>query len=128
MTQAGWSKGAAISDRLTSFARRTGIDQTRGVAINEVLTDGTIHDAKARLWPQTERIKAAVARFSRTGDRTEAAEALSAVKGLEQYYDVPIPGLWRDKLSPDGTWLEEAAPGSSLYHITCAYLELARAI
>lgn len=120
----GWPQGVGVSDQLVDFARRTGIDGARGVAINEVLTDGTIHDDRARLWPQTERIKAAVARFKRTADPAEAAEAVAAARGLEQYYDVGTPGLWRDKLCADGTWLEELAPGSSLYHISCAYLEM----
>src|SRR5258708_37225750 len=39
----GWTRGFALSDRLTTFARKVGIDQDRGVAINEVLTDGTVH-------------------------------------------------------------------------------------
>lgn len=125
LAAAGWSEGIAISDRLVDFARRTGIDPIRGVAINEVLTDGTIHDDKARLWPQTERIKAAVARFKRTSCPAEASEAVAAAIGLEQYYNVATPGLWRDKLCADSSWLEELAPGSSLYHISCAYLEMA---
>lgn len=125
LAAAGWSHGIGVSDRLVDFARRTGIDTIRGVAINEVLTDGTVHDDKARLWPQTERIKAAVARFKRTANPAEASEAVAAAKGLEQYYNVATPGLWRDKLCADGTWLEELAPGSSLYHISCAYLEMA---
>ncbi|PTQ09113.1 mannose-6-phosphate isomerase [Sphingomonas oleivorans] len=125
LARRGWEPGTGISDRLVAFARGTGIDPERGVAINEVLTDGTVHDAKARLWPQTERIKAAAARLRRTGAPEEAAEAVAAVAGLEKYYDVTTPGLWRDKLCLDGSWLEELAPGSSLYHISCAYLELA---
>jgi len=121
----GWSRGAELSDRLTGFARRYGLCEVRGVAINAVLTDGVQHDDAARLWPQTERIKAAVARLARTGDAAEAAEAVRAVRGLERYFDVSMPGLWRDKLAADGSWTEEPAPGSSLYHISCAYAELA---
>jgi mannose-6-phosphate isomerase len=113
------------SDDLVGFARAHGLCAVRGVAINEVLTDGMVHDAKARLWPQTERLKAAVARLRRLGDPAEALEAAAAAAGLKQYLDVAVPGLWRDKLRPDGSWIEELAPGSSLYHISCAYLELA---
>jgi mannose-6-phosphate isomerase len=126
LARAGWEQGTAISDRLVAFARRHGIDDARGVAVNEVLTDGTVHDAKARLWPQTERLKAAVARYQRLGGAAEAQEVVDAAKGLDLYYDVPTPGLWRDKLDVDGRWLEELAPGSSLYHITCGYAELHR--
>lgn len=124
MAVAGWQRGVKISDSLTSFARRRGIDYESGVAINEVLTDGTIRNAKARLWPQTERLKAAVARYRRLSNASEAPEVVAAAEGIEKYFDVPIPGLWRDKLNEDGAWIEELAPGSSLYHISCAFAEL----
>lgn len=124
LARGGWVQGTEIADLLVAFARRTGIDGRHGVAINEVLTDGTILDGRARLWPQTERIKAAISRLQRTADPAEAIEAADALRGLEQYYDVSTPGLWRDKLCADGTWLDELAPGSSLYHICCAYAEL----
>jgi mannose-6-phosphate isomerase len=120
----GWDAGRVLSDRLTGFARRCGIDATRNVAVNEVLTDGSVHNAGARLWPQTERLKAAVARLRRLNSDDEAEEVLAAALGLEQYLNLPIQGLWRDKLNPDGSWVEEFAPGSSLYHISCAYAEL----
>jgi mannose-6-phosphate isomerase len=127
MADAGWGRGTAISDQLTRFARRVGIDYQSGVAINEVLTDGTVQNGMARLWPQTERLKAAVARYRRLRSASEATEAAAAAEGLETYFDVPTPGLWRDKLQEDGGWVEELAPGSSLYHISCAYAELVTA-
>ena len=120
----GWEAGQHVSDRLTAFARDHGIDHRRGVAMNEVLTDGTVHDATARLWPQTERLKAAVARFRRLGTDAEAEESLAAAEGLQQYLQVPTAGLWRDKLRQDGAWIDELAPGSSLYHISCAYCDM----
>jgi mannose/cellobiose epimerase-like protein (N-acyl-D-glucosamine 2-epimerase family) len=114
----------AVADGLTAFARAHGICANRGVCINEVLIDGSVHDATARLWPQTERIKAAAIRHRRTGSEAEAAETSSAIRGLAQYYEVPVRGLWRDKLRVDGSFIDELAPGSSLYHIACAYGEL----
>jgi mannose/cellobiose epimerase-like protein (N-acyl-D-glucosamine 2-epimerase family) len=126
LAETGWSEGVAVSDLLTSFARAYGIDANRGVAINEVLTDGTIHGGGARLWPQTERLKAAVARYRRLKTDEESDQALAANHGLARYLAIALPGLWRDKLNQDGTWIEEMVPGSSLYHISCAYTELAR--
>ena len=113
-----------LSDRLTSFARRFGIDALRGVAINEVLTDGTPHNPNARLWPQAERLKAALARLRRTSDPAEAEEAVHAYHGLKRYLATPTQGTWHDKLQSDGAWIDEPSPGSSLYHITCALSEL----
>lgn len=121
----GHAGAEQASDDLVGFARRHGLSSRHGVAINEVLTDGSMHEGNARLWPQTERLKAAVARLRRLGDPAEAHEAAAAAAGLRRYLDVAVPGLWRDKLRPDGSWIEELAPGSSLYHISCAYLELA---
>ena len=125
-TLARWDmpEAAGISDRLVGFARQYGVDHQRGVAINETTTDGAIRNADARLWPQTERLKAALARLRRTGDARERAEALAALSGLTRYFDTPQRGVWRDKLRADGSWVEEPAPGSSLYHITCALAEL----
>lgn len=124
LARKGWEQGVTVSDRLTRFARQHGIDAAREVAINEVLLDGTVHNDRARLWPQTERLKAAVSRYARLGSAEEKEEVIAASKGLDLYYDVPTPGLWRDKLLADGSWLEELAPGSSLYHISCSYAEL----
>lgn len=113
-----------ISDGMTRFARRHGLDHRRGVAINEVRIDGSIRDPAARLWPQTERLKAALARYRRTGEDLERAEAAAAYAGLVKYFETPARGAWRDKLKVDGSWIKEPAPGSSLYHITSALTQL----
>lgn len=121
----GWASGAHLSDRLVGFARAHGLDGVRGVMIDEVWIDGSMKSARARCWPQTERAKAAVARYHRLGTEDEAAEVVAAMKGLDPYLGVEVPGLWRDKLNADGSWEDELAPGSSLYHISCAVGELA---
>ena len=36
----------------------------------------------------------------------------------------PKRAAWRDKLKPDGALMEELAPDSSMYYITCALAEL----
>ena len=113
-----------ISDGLVHFARQYGIASTHDIAINEVYVDGRLKDGAARLWPQTERLKASLARYNRTGDQAEHDEAVRAYRGLIRYFDVPVSGLWRDRLLADGSWLEEAAPASSFYHIVCALVEL----
>jgi mannose-6-phosphate isomerase len=119
-----WYDGRPLSDGLTRFARAHGVTPVRGVMINEVLTDGSLHNGRARLWPQTERLKAATARYDRLRSDAEIDEIVAAARGLALYLDVPVKGLWRDKLAEDGQWVEELAPGSSLYHIACGYAEL----
>ena len=96
---------------------QAGVDRRRGVANQQMLDDGVLHDGVARLWPQTEWIKAAVI----LGDD---AAAMAGIAGLKLYFDKPVQGLWWDKLKPDGSFVAEPAPASSFYHIVCAIAEL----
>lgn len=95
-----------------------GVDAGREVAINELWDDLTVRDANARLWPQTEHLKAALI-------LDEPAAALTAANGLARYLETPLRGLWRDRLRPDGGFVQEPAPASSFYHIVCALQALA---
>jgi len=46
------------ADRLVELGERWGVDAVRGVAINELWDDMTVKESAAKLWPQTERLKA----------------------------------------------------------------------
>jgi mannose-1-phosphate guanylyltransferase/mannose-6-phosphate isomerase len=85
--------------------------------VNVLWDDLTVRDANARLWPQTEYLKAALL-------LGEPGEALEAANGLARYLDVPVRGAWRDKMLPDGSFVDEPAPATSFYHISVAVLEL----
>lgn len=120
--------GALIAARrLYDIGWTYGIDESRGVAFMSLNDDFTVRDPIARLWGQTEWIKAAVAlaQISTGVERSSyLADVPDAVLALQTFFqDVP-DGLWRDKLSPDGTFIQEPAPASSLYHIVCAIAEL----
>lgn len=114
----GDARTSAAARRLYAAGRR-GIDPVRGVAIDELTPALSVRSASARLWPQTERLKAALI----LGDEPQAK---AAAAGLWTYLDVETPGVWRDKYRPDGTFVEEPAPASSLYHIVAAIAELER--
>ena len=96
---------------------RRSVDAARNVAIDE--TGRGLHPrrATARLWPQTERLKAALL-------LRQEEEACAAARGLWQYLQTPRPGLWRDKMDEEGRFVDEPAPASSLYHIICAVASL----
>lgn len=105
---------------------RKGVDAIRGVAIDALRDDMSVRSGSARLWPQSEWLKAAlllaetaegIARATYIGD---AADALAAL----QSYLLPN-GLWWDRLAGDRRFVEEAAPASSFYHIMSAYDQLA---
>jgi mannose/cellobiose epimerase-like protein (N-acyl-D-glucosamine 2-epimerase family)/glycosyltransferase involved in cell wall biosynthesis len=113
----GRSKPEAVA-RIIAFADSHGLDARRGVAVNAVLADGSIHDPVARLWAQAERVRAYLAH--RHADDQVAA----AVKGLRRFLATPTPGVWFDQLAPDGVFVHEPARATSLYHIIGAVAEL----
>ncbi|MEJ2815655.1 AGE family epimerase/isomerase [Caulobacter sp. CCG-8] len=125
---AGRDDALAAALRLIAIGDGPGVDPARGVAIFSLLDDMSVHDDVARLWAQTERIKAGVLAALSTGDDRWWTTAAEGADGLLKYFDVPVKGLWRDKLQADGTFVDEAAPASSFYHIVCAILELDRAV
>ena len=111
-------------------AGRAGVSEARGVAMDELLDDMSIYKPGARLWPQTEWIKASMI-LSRSPEidadarARYRAEGAAALAGLNKYLATPIEGLWRDKMLEDGGFVEEPAPASSFYHIMAAAVELA---
>jgi len=125
---AGRQDAIAAALKMIDAGEAHGVDPERGAAINALLDNFQVHDNGARLWPQTERIKAAVLAVGVTGDKKYWAMAAAGAEGLLAYLRTPIPGLWRDKYQPDGTFVEEPAPASSFYHIALAIAELDRAV
>jgi len=129
----GRARGRDDARRMARRLYRTGadhgIDPVRRVAVFELLDDMTVHDPKARLWSQTEWLKAALILANAEEDaglrRRYRGDAVAAARALLRFLDTPVPGLWRDKLAGDGTWVEEPAPGSSFYHIVDALRVLA---
>ena len=133
-----WSRdrpGAVFSSatRLVALGETYGV--RGGVGVNALSEDLSIHDGAARLWVQTERVKAAshLARHEGTVERWSVLS--QAIAGLRRYLRTPIPGLWHDLLDggvPAGDVTAAAAPvfvpgrspGSTFYHIVSAISEL----
>jgi mannose/cellobiose epimerase-like protein (N-acyl-D-glucosamine 2-epimerase family) len=125
---AGRQDAVEAALRLIEIGEEHGVDPSRGVAFNQLLDDLSVHDAQARLWPQTERIKAGVLAAQVTGQTKYWEIASNGAAGLMKYFETPAKGLWRDRLNADGTFVEEPAPASSFYHIVCAVLEFDRGV
>lgn len=101
--------------RLIDIGETRGVDQ--GVAVFSLDQTLAVRDRSARLWAQTERLHAHAVAGNWNGVQ-------AAAEGLWRFLDVPKQGLWRDRLLPDGTFVEEAAPASSLYHVVSAVAAL----
>ena len=117
-----WGRARARSDAQHA-ARRLfdvggyGYDGDRRVAIVALWDDLTPRDTGARLWAQTEHLRAALA----FGDR---GRALSAADGLATFLQTPTPGTWHERMRPDGRFLDAPSPATSLYHLYGAVRDL----
>jgi mannose-6-phosphate isomerase len=114
----------AAAAALVDLAERHGVDALRGVAFNELWDDFAPKDRDAKLWPQTERIKAWCAMLAQASGAVEAERArrhlAAAIRGLMQYLHAAPAGLWHEVLRADGTFTAEPCKASSFYHIVCA--------
>jgi mannose-6-phosphate isomerase len=108
--------------RLMEVAEAHGIHG--GVAIYEIKNDTSIHDGSARLWAQTERLRAAALAARLYGDSKYWKRTAEAASGLLRYFATDIPGLWYDRLSPSGEFKRETVTAGNLYHIVGAIYEL----
>jgi mannose/cellobiose epimerase-like protein (N-acyl-D-glucosamine 2-epimerase family) len=95
-----------------------------GLALQQVLDDFSPHDGSARLWPQTERLKAAALAARLTGEAKYFAMTISAAQSLRRYLATPIAGLWFDRIDVDGRVVNEPAPASTFYHLVVAVAEI----
>ena len=126
----GDARASAAAERLYDIGE-LGVDPGRKAALDALDDDFSPRTDRARLWPQTERMKAALILAERAqGERRAAllAAAQEACAVLWRYLETPIPGLWRDKLTGEGRFVAEPAPASSLYHIVAAIEQLDRTV
>ncbi|HLK25805.1 MAG TPA: AGE family epimerase/isomerase [Caulobacteraceae bacterium] len=115
LRRAGGGDRSGLAQALVTFGERHGVD-TDGFAVDAIRLDGAPLTPSARLWPQAERLKAALAGLGPDPERaaTQASRALGA------YLDAPIPGAWLDLRREGGGFEPGASPASSGYHIVSA--------
>lgn len=104
-----------------------GVEVWGQVAVDAMDEDGNICKRRARLWPQTEWLKASLllAALCPADEARFLSEAARAQRAVWTY--LTDDGLWRDKRLESGRFIEEASPASSLYHIVSAFTQVAEA-
>jgi mannose/cellobiose epimerase-like protein (N-acyl-D-glucosamine 2-epimerase family) len=112
--------------KLISIGDERGV--RNGVAVNSLLDDLTVNDPNARLWPQTERLKAALLAATLTDAPHYWWIAHSAAMSFFPYLETPVAGLWFDVRRPNGTFIDSPTPASTLYHLVGAVVALDAAL
>ena len=124
----GSDEAALHAARRLFAAGERGFDPARGVIVMQIDKSNLVIDPIARLWPQTEWLKAALILMEESRDADERCfyekQALAAVNAVDAFLLKDRPGLWRDKMTTDGGFVEEPAPASTLYHLIEAIRQL----
>lgn len=129
LENAGGQKSLNKRHRLVELGESRGINPTLRTARNELLMDFSVHSENSRIWPQTERLKAALTSAMETdGDlsRYHLENAADSAEVIFHYLDKPLPALWFETMKPDGSFIEEDVRASTLYHVVGAFSELLR--
>ncbi len=101
-----------LAERLWSFGVQHGLDSD-GLVLDAVDPQGAPRRTTKRLWPQTEHLKACIAR----ADLTAAADFLERMRAA--YLD-PATGGWIEHLDRERRPLSGAMNATSVYHVTLA--------
>jgi mannose/cellobiose epimerase-like protein (N-acyl-D-glucosamine 2-epimerase family) len=117
------------TERLFQFGTRFGIEREgplRGAVLDGVGAAGEVVAATKLLWPQTEYLKACVARAEWHGD-AQARSAIRSHLALMAKHFFRLDGAtWHNQLAPDGTPVDAPTPARVLYHLFLAVAEADR--
>lgn len=106
--------------QLFAAAATFGHHPATGAAADGMQPDGSGVEPHARLWPQTEALKVALA-FEKHGIASAAALRRRIFDVLFAHYlNGPLPGGWYDAIDDEGHVIAPDMPSSSFYHVFCA--------
>lgn len=108
------------------FAEAYGVDNRNASTYNAVRDDGTPIDRGSRTWPNTERLKAAVALYELDGVDPAPVIDPTVELLLQRYLSHNPPGTWIDAFDSDGIPTATSVPASTLYHVFLAFAEVLR--
>ena len=117
------------ADRLFAFGDKFGIehgDGLGGAVFDGVDAAGALVAGTKLFWPQTEYIKALVARAEWRDDKTARATISTHLALIARNYLRPDGASWHNQLARDGKPLTPTTPARVLYHLFMAVAEVDR--
>jgi mannose/cellobiose epimerase-like protein (N-acyl-D-glucosamine 2-epimerase family) len=115
----------ADAEKLFAFGKKFGIDGD-GIVFDGVDATGGLVAGTKLFWPQTEYLKALVARAEWQNDAAARAAISSHLALIAQYYLRPDGARWHNQLARDGKPLTQTTPARVLYHLFMAVAEVDR--
>lgn len=107
--------------RMYHFNEHYAVDQVTGLVADKVQKDGTLVNKSARLWVQTEAIRAT----SLIHDEKSYQHLSKIIDNLLRRYFKNCPrGTWQDQLTHCYDYKNNKIPASSFYHIVSGYVQL----
>jgi mannose-6-phosphate isomerase len=115
-----------LAERLFAVAAR--FADRDGLLIDAADRFGAVRHASRRVWPQTEFVKACLARHE-AGDPEAAKAARRVLRAIARdYLSGPVRGAWYDRLDAEGRPDAAFVPASSFYHLFDAIGEADRVL
>lgn len=118
---------APFAARLFAFGIRHGIDQD-GLVFDGVDASGALVAGTKLLWPQTEYVKACVARAEWFGDDGARQSIRKHLALIGQDFMLPDGANWRNQLARDGSAVAPITPARVLYHLFLCVAEAERVL
>jgi mannose/cellobiose epimerase-like protein (N-acyl-D-glucosamine 2-epimerase family) len=125
----GEARALDFADRLYASAARHGLERDAskpGGVFDGMNADGSIASDAKTLWPQTEYIKALVARAEFARDAQAWSLLQDHLRVLAQHYMRTDGANWHNQITRDGASMQAMTPARVLYHLFLAIAEVDR--
>ena len=117
--------------RLFAFGSRYGIEHDeglKGAVFDGVDAQRALVAGTKLLWPQTEYIKACVARAEWLNDSAARAAIPAHLALIARHFMRPDGANWHNQLAREGTPMTPVTPARVLYHLFLAVAEVERVV
>ena len=117
---------APYAERLFAFGQQFGLDPGDGLVFDGIDASGALIAGTKLLWPQTEYIKACVARAEWLNDEAARRAIKAHLALIARHFIRPDGTNWHNQLARDGTPIAPVTPARVLYHLFLAVAEAER--
>ena len=114
------------AERLFAFGEKFGIDPADGLVFDGLDASGALVAGSKLLWPQTEYIKACVARAEWRNDDAARRAIEAHLARIATHFLRRDGANWHNQLARDGTPIAPNTPARVLYHLFLAVTEADR--